>query len=124
RAVEDTSSPGSGIGRMFHVAMMPMLNQGLETAYHTAIDYAVFNSINYAPNGIGWGDAFHELTMQRYVFTKMHEIEKQRALEEGRDAKSFAETVTSSVWDAYRRRVVNNIGMNFARNVVIGKLSK
>ncbi|MCK9449480.1 MAG: hypothetical protein M0Q41_10950 [Bacteroidales bacterium] len=124
RAVEDTSSPGSGIGRMFHVAMMPMLNQGLETAYHTAIDYAVFNSINYASNGIGWGDAFHELTMQRYVFTKMHEIEKQRALEEGRDAKSFAETVTSSVWDAYRRRVVNNIGMNFARNVVIGKLSK
>ena len=124
RATEDHAHPGRGITRMFHVAMMPILNQGLETAYHTAIDYAVFNSINYASNGLGWGDAFSELTMQRYIFTKMNEIEKRSAMEEGRDPESFASIVTSNVWNAYRRRIVNNIGMNFARNVVIGKLSK
>ena len=95
-------------------AFTPLLNVTANTMFDMATDYGLYTGAN------SLGVDFIESTDQRYNLQKIVDMEKQLALEEGREA-NVAGAVTKSLLHNFGMRLATSIGSNYA-SVAMSKI--
>ena len=95
-------------------AFTPLLNVTANTTFDMATDYGLYTGAN------SLGVDFIESTDQRYNLQKIVDMEKQLALEEGREA-NVAGAVTKSLLHNFGMRLATSIGSNYA-SVAMSKI--